>query len=113
MHHWRYVDTLNIETAGVLVDLIKKLPKENYNDFENKQFDKIDTISISLHRLVDYLIQVNLIEPFRTRLNELPHKFEKTIIVTEDVVRLISFILSNPEHGYTPAEQVGLSIDSQ
>ncbi|MBL4658412.1 MAG: hypothetical protein JKX73_10460, partial [Flavobacteriales bacterium] len=69
--------------------------------YESKQFEKADSISISINRLVNYLILTHLSEPIRMQLIEIPLKLEKTITVAEDVTRLISFSLNNPDRDFS------------
>ncbi|MBL4754933.1 MAG: hypothetical protein JKY52_15225 [Flavobacteriales bacterium] len=80
------------------------------DQFEAKQFEKTDSISISLNRLINYLILTNLSEPIRLQLIGIPIKLEKTITIAEDVTRLISFSLNNPDRDFTgggPVTDVG------
>jgi len=83
-----------------------KAGKKSLEVFENKQFDKIDTVSISLNRLANYLVQNNLSEPLSKALSSLPSKFENTITVAEDVIRLVSFSLNNTDRGGSVAGAV-------
>ncbi|MCH7515296.1 MAG: hypothetical protein IH947_15345, partial [Bacteroidetes bacterium] len=98
------------ETIEIMGEARPKTGKKSLMNFENKQFDKIDIISISLNRLVDYLIQANLVEPLRQQLNEVPRKLRKTINIAEDVVRLITFSLNNPEPDLSGLSQTGSGV---
>ena len=95
------------ETIEIMGEARPKTGKKSLVNFENKQFDKIDIVSISLNRLVNYLIQANLVEPLRQQLNEVPRKLRKTINIAEDVVWLISFSLNNPEPDLSGLSQTG------
>ena len=75
--------------------------------FEIKQFEKTDSLSISVNRLVNYLILTHLSEPIRMQLIGIPLKLEKTITVAEDVTRLISFSLNNPDRDFTGHGPIG------
>lgn len=74
--------------------------KKALDIYESKQFEKADSISISLNRLVNYIILTHLSEPIRMKLIDIPLKLEKTITVAEDVTRLISFSLNNPDRDF-------------
>jgi len=75
--------------------------KRSLDLFEEKQYEKVESISISLNRLLNYLIQTHLSEPIRQQLNTVPEKFEKTISIADDVIRLISFSLNNPDRDFS------------
>ncbi|MFH1321856.1 MAG: hypothetical protein ABII90_14545 [Bacteroidota bacterium] len=87
-------------TIEIMGESRPKTGRKSLINFENKQYDKIDVISISLSRLTDYLIQVNLVEPLRQQINGLSYKLIKTIRATDDVVRLLSFSMNNPDREF-------------
>ena len=96
-------ETLSIfpETIEVMGESQPAMGKKGLDQFEGRQFEKADSLSISLNRLVNYLILTHLSEPVRLLLSGIPLKLEKTITVAEDVTRLISFSLNNPDRDFT------------
>ena len=96
-------ETLSIfpETIEVMGESRPAMGKKGLDQFEARQFEKADSFSISLNRLVNYLILTHLSEPVRLLLSGIPLKLEKTITVAEDVTRLISFSLNNPDRDFT------------
>lgn len=61
-------------------------------------FEELDTLSISVRRLVEYLIEADFIEPLQKDAAKLPTILQETFAATDDVVRLISFSASHSEN---------------
>lgn len=79
---------LAVDKFPETIDIISD---ESQNNFAEKQFSKIDIIHISASRLLDYLVQNELVEPMQKLIDELPNKLLKIDALTKDVVRLIIF----------------------
>ena len=85
------------EQIEVMGSVRPSVGKKSLKEYEIKQYDKIETISIDLKRLVNFLAQNYMVEPLRQRVAQLPDYFNKTIGVAEDVMRLTSFSLNNAD----------------
>lgn len=114
---WGYArDTLHYKDMGEklmsdIKELIGNLPeqieimgaekptvgKKSLKEYETNQYEKIETISIDLQRLVNFLVFNYLTETLRKNISQLPEYFNKTIGIAEDVLRLTSFSLNNTD----------------
>lgn len=81
----------------VILETRPKLGRKSVSEYDEKQFEKLETISIDLNRLVNFLVQNYLSEPLRKEVFELPVMFNKSIGIAEDVVRLTSFSLNSAD----------------
>ncbi|HIA06456.1 MAG TPA: hypothetical protein EYN71_07120 [Flavobacteriales bacterium] len=108
-------ETLSIfpETIEIMGESRPARGKKGLDQFEGRQFEKTDSVSISLNRLVNYLILTHLSEPIRLLLSGIPLKLEKTITIAEDVTRLISFSLNNPDRDFTGSGSVAKADASE
>jgi amino acid transporter len=66
---------------------------ESLNSYTKLQYKNIETVTISVSRLLDYLIQIEIIEPLQNEFEILPEKYHGKDINTQDIIRLISFTL--------------------
>lgn len=75
---------------------INKLPANMHfisdaslGEFKEVQFENVVTIKVSTLRLIDFLIQENLLDPMRKLSSKLSFQLDKIITETNDIVRLI------------------------
>lgn len=84
----------NIKLAiSIFPDSIDIMSNESFNEFTSKQYEEIEIINMATARLIDYLIQDELVEPLRKIVDDLPHKLLESYTVKQNIIRLISFSL--------------------
>lgn len=82
----------NLKTAiGRFPESIEIITDSSINNFKKLQYEQIETIQVAASRLLDYIVQNELIEPLQKIIDELPVKLLQINSVSHDVVRLISF----------------------
>lgn len=74
-----------------LPESIDIVSEESFRDLEIRQYDGVETITVSLRRLVSYLMASNLMEPLQKRYTDLPQQFADSRNIIEDVIRLVQF----------------------
>jgi hypothetical protein len=84
------------EATDELPEAIDTFSEETYNQITTKPFEEGALFSISLQRLVEYLIEENFINPLREYLVKLPRQFQRGQTTVRDVIRLVSFQLETP-----------------
>ncbi len=72
-------------------DNINIMSSESYNDFNIRQYDSIEVVNVSASKLVDYLVQVELMEPLRELIDRLPDRLIEANNIGLNIIRLISF----------------------
>ncbi len=90
------VDTTfkNIKQAiSKFPDKVEILSEESMNNFSRVQFKEIKAVPVSAKRLLDYIVQDELIDSLQKMADELPVRLETLNAATKDIVRLISFSL--------------------
>lgn len=78
-------------------DEVEILSSGSMADFSKNQFNSIDVIKISALRLLDYLVQNELIEPVRKIAEKLPERVQEINAKAQDIVRYVSFTLDSEE----------------
>ncbi len=78
--------------------LISKFPEKvdilsdkTFSNFHDTQFGYTEKVQISASRLLDYLVQTEIIDPLQKIIEELPEKLFEIYSVIKDVTRLITF----------------------
>ena len=79
------------KTSSVFPETIDVFSEQAYNDFNSGQFSKAETINISVIRFLDYLIQIEFVEPLQKIISELPEKLKLIDDRIHDTFRMISF----------------------
>ncbi len=78
-----------------LPETVEIIVEETFQQLETRQFDQVDTLSIDLRRLVHYVVETELVEPFQERLAQLPGHALRGWRSAGDVARLVRFRLEN------------------
>ena len=83
--------------ANRLPEEVEVLSEDSFNNFNSHQFEKVETIRISVSRLFAYIIQEEALFPFQRIADQLPVWLEKTNNSILDTLRLISFSVDHQE----------------
>jgi len=78
-------------TISKFPETIEIMNDDSLNEFQERQFADIQIVTISTSRLLDYLIQEELIEPLQNLFGELPEQLQQVKSLINNTVRLISF----------------------
>ena len=89
-------------------ETIEIIAEESFQQIETRQYRDIEVATIDLHRLVDYLMETELVEPFQKQLSQLPGHLQRGVRAADDIVRLVRFRKENAE-----TRETGESADSQ
>lgn len=100
-----------------LPETVEIIAEESFQQLETRQFGEVETLSIDLRRLVDYVVETELVEPFQNRLSQLPGQVLRGWRSAGDIARLVRFRLENatdPDdvEAATPQESLVAIIDS-
>lgn len=102
------IEKLREDVMPALADLpetLDILSEEAFKHLDKIQFAVLDTVSISLRRQIEYLVETDLLAPLQEGLTPIAECFRTCIEITDDVVRLIKF---NLESGATDDETSGI-----
>ena len=100
-----------------LPETVEIIAEESFQQLDTRQFGLVETLSIELQRLVDYVVETELVEPFQEQLAELPGHATRGWRSAADVARLVRFRLENAENpedveATAPQESLEAIIDS-
>ncbi len=79
------------EASDDLPETIETFNEESFNQGAAQPFEEAARFTISLRRLVEYLIEEEFIDPLRDYLEKLPRQFLRAEEVTRDALRLVTF----------------------
>ncbi|MBE0646057.1 MAG: hypothetical protein IH600_18390 [Bacteroidetes bacterium] len=99
----RSTDTLIQEALEELPEIVVIIDEDSFRNIDTIQYQGMGTTSINLRRLVNYIIEQELVDPLRSKLLEL-HK-QSTIArnATIEVLRLVQFSRESAD----PSEVLG------
>ncbi|MCF8298242.1 MAG: amino acid permease, partial [Saprospiraceae bacterium] len=86
-------------------DTIDLMSDESYNNFNKQQYSKIESAHISVSRFLDYLVQMEFIEPLQKITDELPEKLEAVNNSILDTIRLVTFSINQNMDGEFHADE--------
>ncbi|OJJ23441.1 hypothetical protein BKI52_03510 [marine bacterium AO1-C] len=72
-------------------ETIDMISEESLSSLETEELEELESTSVSLNRLLDYLVQQNLIEPLLDYTQDLPRKLQRASNMTNEVKRILSF----------------------
>ena len=70
-----------------LPEKIEIMAEHSFQNLEQDQFGDIATVQINLHRLIDFIVETDLINPLQQHIKELSASLQKTIEVAQDIIR--------------------------
>jgi amino acid transporter len=79
--------------SSSLPETIEVLEESSSAEFYSRQFKSIESVSISVSKLMDYLLQSEFVEPLQESLAALPKKIEKATMVNSEALRSMTFAL--------------------
>ena len=80
-----------------LPETVEIIAEESYQELETRQYGQVESLSIELQRLVDYVVETELVEPFQERLADLPSHALRGWRAAGDIARLVRFRLESAE----------------
>ncbi|MBU0489756.1 MAG: amino acid permease [Bacteroidetes bacterium] len=86
---------------------LELMKEDSFNNFYKAQYSKIDSYHLSLNRILDYVIQTELIEPVRDIVEQLPIKLRRANNEVLEATRLSAYMLQEGS-GEFPGEDNGL-----
>lgn len=90
-------------------ETIDMIHEESLSSLETDELEELESMSVSLNRLLDYLVQLNLIEPLVDYTNDLPRKFQRASNMTNEVKRILSFHINQLQNA-TESKQKQIKI---
>jgi amino acid transporter len=87
-------------------ETIEIIAEDSFQQIEMLQYAYVEMISIDLHRLTEYLIESELVEPLQKQLAQLPHHVQRSARTAGDIARLVRFRIEN-----TDAQQEEADLD--
>jgi hypothetical protein len=92
-------------------ETIDIMNNESFNSYVETQFENMEVIQIYAARLLDYIVQDELIEPLQKIIDNLSNDLHKSNIVCQDIVRLISFSIHKPNDNLlSNADEINANI---
>ncbi|NVB36888.1 amino acid permease [Pseudenhygromyxa sp. WMMC2535] len=104
--------------SAELPDAIEVLGDDALTDLEEHPFEDSEVLTISLRRLVDFLVQAEFIDGLREHTSRAAMAEQRAVSVAQDVLHLISFNLSEYEHerggeAASPATVIPVSVSGE
>lgn len=96
---------------GELPETVVAVSEEAIHTLEEAPFDRVEVASVSLRRLVGYLIETEFIGLLQEEIAPLPARFRKAGEVAQDVMRLTAFHLG--DRALTEDEELVLDDDQR
>lgn len=97
-HYERTFRQIIDQTFAYLKNAVDKFPEtidilssDSFNNFQQLQFDEVEIIHVSAARLLDYMVQQELIEPVMKKMEDLPKKIIKTNSVSQGIIRMLMY----------------------
>ena len=78
-----------------LPEAVEIIVEESFQQLETHQYGQVETISIELRRLVNYVVETELVEPFQKGLADLVPHAQRERRAAGDIARLVRFSLEN------------------
>ncbi len=94
--------------SSSLPETIELLEESSSAEFYSRQYKSIESVNISVSKLMDYLLQNEFIEPLQEALTALPQKIEKATMVNSEALRSMTFALDLERE---KAGVTGLSVE--
>lgn len=90
-------------------ETIDMIHEESLSSLETDELEELESMSVSINRLLDYFVQLNLIEPLVDYTNNLPRKFQRASNMANEVKRLLSFHINQLQNA-TESKQKDIKI---
>lgn len=78
-------------------ETIEIMAEDSFQQIETLQYADVEMVSIDLHRLTEYLVEIELIEPLQKQLAQLPHHVQRSARTAADIARLVRFRIENAD----------------
>lgn len=73
---------------------LEVMAEESFQNLEKEQFNNVNTVSVNLHRYIDFITETDLIEPLQRFLNEKISDLARANDFAQEIVRFINYNLS-------------------
>ncbi|MBM3790245.1 MAG: amino acid permease, partial [Acidobacteria bacterium] len=74
-----------------LPESIDIISEESFQDIETRQFEEVEVVTVALRRLVDYLLETELVNPIRAEAARAASQLEESLNQVQDITRLICY----------------------
>ncbi|MCB0301795.1 MAG: hypothetical protein KDE52_17175, partial [Calditrichaeota bacterium] len=98
------------EAVQDLPENVDIISETSFQQIETQQFDGLEVVSVSLRRLAGYLVETRLFAPIEKQLEKLPSTLRESQNVSSEVVRLVSFSLSEMEAVPEFEQEIGETV---
>ncbi len=98
------------EAVQDLPENVDIISETSFQQIETQQFDGLEVVSVSLRQLAGYLVETRLVAPVEKQLEKLPATLRESQNVSSEVVRLVSFSLSEMEAVPEFEQEIGETI---
>ncbi len=82
-----------------LPESLEIISEESFQQIESRQFEEVEVVSVALKRLVDYLLETELIGSIGEEAAKTASLIEESLDDVHDITRLICYTSANPEAG--------------
>ena len=82
-----------------LPDTVEIISQESFQQIEAQPFEEVEVVSVALKRLVDYMLETELVNPIRERAEKAASQLEDSRNTVHDITRLICYVSSGEEAG--------------
>ncbi|MEZ4700526.1 MAG: hypothetical protein R2834_09365 [Rhodothermales bacterium] len=93
-----------------LPESVRTLSEQAVQLLVDRPLDDVDIITVSLRRVVDYIVEMELLGPINDELADWPGKAQRLFAIAQDVMRLVSFHVDE-EPGLTDAGEVEAAVN--
>ena len=94
------IDDLDLEIRKALHDLPEKvetLSNETMTEIRKNQFCDLQIVVISLRRLIEYVIQTELIGPIKREIDKVPDEIQRASSAAQDIIQLAALSKFDPD----------------
>ena len=96
--------------TGDLPESLLTVSDDAIAHLHDEQFDDVEVVEVSVRRLVQFLIEAELVGHLQSALANVPIAEQRAIGVAQDVVRLISFNLTDLDSAEERTEDLALQL---
>ncbi len=82
-----------------LPETLEIISEESFQHIERRQFEEVEVVSVALKRLVDYLVETELVNPIREEAARAESQLEESLDTVHDITRLICYTSTSGDAG--------------
>jgi amino acid transporter len=82
-----------------LPETLEIISEESFQQIDSQQFEEVEVVSVALKRLVDYLLETELVNPIGEEAAQTASDLKESLNTVHDVTRLICYTSTSSDEG--------------